>query len=83
MRFAAVHGVCPEAVEELLIISGGLALPAFSGRGSPVGDSLFFGYRPKKSMQKKCDLQSGFLRFASGELRCPGKTGVRANLAKA
>ena len=39
---------------------------------------LFFA-SPKKSKQKKGDPQSGSLRFASGNLCCPGKTGVRAN----
>ena len=64
---------------EMVVCLGGLlVLQGWAGRESPGGDSLFFA-SPKKSKQKKGDPQSGALRFASGNLRCARKAGVRAN----
>ena len=45
---------------------------------APAGDLLFFA-SPKKPKEKKGDPQSGSLRYATGNLRCARKAGVRAN----
>ena len=45
---------------------------------APAGELLFF-VSPKKPNEKKGDPQSGSLRFATGNLRCTRKAGVRAN----
>ncbi|MDH6186013.1 hypothetical protein [Polaromonas sp. CG_23.6] len=56
-----------------------MTLLSFAGRGLPGGNSLSFGYRQKKVSKEKATRLSGSLRFASGNLRCPEKTGGGAN----
>jgi hypothetical protein len=58
-----------------------IALFSFLGplAGSPPAATHFAFASPKESKQRKGDPQSGSLRFASGNLRCLRKAGVRAN----
>ena len=93
--FYAFYGICafPACVGSSLIDSGfggsslvwlgvdlrlGFFCMDLLAGGSPAA-SNFLLLRQKKVTKEKATRLSGSLRFASGNLRCPGKTGVGAN----
>ncbi|MEO7159976.1 MAG: hypothetical protein ABIX00_05645, partial [Polaromonas sp.] len=77
--FYAFHGscACPACVSSSLIDSGYFCFDLLAG-GCPAA-SNFLLLRQKKVTKEKATRLSGSLRFATGNLRCPGKTGVGAN----
>ena len=68
---------CPACVGSYLIDSGFRCMGLLAG-GSPAA-THFLLLRQKKVSKEKATRLSGSLRFTSGNLRCPGKTGVGAN----
>ena len=77
--FYAFYAVCacPACVFSYLIDSGLRCMDLLAG-GCPAA-SNFLLLRQKKVTKEKATRLSGSLRFASGDLRCPEKTGVGAN----
>ena len=77
--FYAFYGVCasPACVGSYLIDSSFRCVDLLAG-GCPAA-SNFLLLRQKKVTKEKATRLSGSLRFASGNLRASGKTGVRAN----
>ena len=72
-EFCAVS-IC---VSSYLIDSGDFCVGSYAG-GNPAA-THFLLLRQKKVSKEKATRLSGSLRFASGDLRCPKKTGVGAN----
>ncbi len=77
--FYAFYGscACPTCASSYLINSGFLCVGWLAG-GSPAA-THFSLLRQRKVSKRKATRLSGSLRFASGNLRCPRKTGVGAN----
>ncbi len=77
--FYAFYGVfaCPACVSSYLIDSGFRCVGLLAG-GCPAA-THFSLLRQRKVSKRKATRLSGSLRFASGNLRCPKKTGVGAN----
>ena len=77
--FCAFYGFCfsPACVSSYLTNSGFRCLGLLAG-GCPAA-THFSLLRQRKVSKRKATPLSGSLRFASGNLRCPGKTGVGAN----
>ena len=77
--FYAFYGscACPTFACSYLIDSGFLCVGWLAG-GSPAA-THFSLLRQRKVSKRKATRLSGSLRCATGNLRCPGKTGVRAN----
>ena len=77
--FYVFYGVCacPACVGSYLIDSSFRCMGLLAG-GCPAA-THFSLLRQRKVSKRKATRLSGSLRFASGNLRCPGKTGVGAN----